>query len=164
MEGDVADAAPTPPATFLAGALQDHARENPPMGWIARLTLQSFQAGLASFTTQPSERDLIKFATGTMGDRLKQLLRQLTGNTCRFQITVAAPDAPDTADETPATLTRQAAMDLPMVKEVMGCFSATIVDIHPEKVRTQTPNDPSPPAPVLDLPQPLPDDLSEMEE
>ncbi|MCE9592066.1 MAG: hypothetical protein K8S99_16280 [Planctomycetes bacterium] len=152
-----APAAPPPlssstPADPWAALLASIA-DKPQAAWVRSFTLRSLNEGVAHLAVRPGNRDMVSYATQRRED-LAQMLGRIVGRPVRVEIdaAVSAPpvsrdiDAPGgDADDAPASTgpansnpalpsdrgrRMQDAMALPLVREVMNLFDATIVEVR----------------------------------
>ncbi len=140
---------PTPPATpqDLQTALQAAIAGKPALSWVNALEIRKLEERQVTFALRPGQRNKFNFVSNPQQQsRLEALLRQIMGASLR---TIIEPPANDGGGE-PASPTgtpgssqsqdRQAAMNLPLVRQAMEIFSdAMIVDVRKEQPATSTP-------------------------
>ena len=116
------------------------------LGWVGSLRLQQFDGESAQLTTMPGRRELLRFVTPQRSEQLAQLFRQVLGRPVRVEIgsggqsdhdadAESDPVAGAGADPHASSLSRSSdtvergrALDLPLVRQVMEHFDASVVD------------------------------------
>lgn len=128
--------------------------DKPQAGWIKSFTLRSLDNDLARLVVNPGARDMLKFVTAERREGLAKMLGAVIGRPLRVEI--EAPSAADSAaDTTPqGNADRgprvQDAVAIPLVREVMDLFDATIVEVR--RAGEPSPNTTPQPASPVDGP------------
>ncbi len=133
-EVDIAD------PVAVSAALHAAVAGKPPLSWVNALDIRRVDARQVTFALRPGQRGRFAFVSNPRQQgRLESLLREVLGVTMRIDIEQPVADGGD--DTTPAgagqSLDRQAALAMPLVREVMEVFNdAVIVDIRKEPAAT----------------------------
>lgn len=148
----VAAPAPPPPQTQNPwGALLASIADKPHAAWIRSFTLQSLEQDVAKLGVRPGERDMLKFVTPERRTTLAQMLGRIVGRPVRVEIESSpAGSQMDRSGALDASRGPRAqdAMALPLVREVMDLFDATIVDVRRADEANAAPSGPVlPPTP-----------------
>ena len=104
--------------------------ETPSLSWVSNLTLTELNANMARLSVRSGQRDLLSFAQ-QQRERLEQLVKQVSGRSLRIEIEMlAGPDdrlvKPDR--ETGGAVDQKRALALPLVKQVLEHFDATLIE------------------------------------
>jgi hypothetical protein len=103
--------------------------------WVSALELASVADGVATVRARPGRRDMLRFMSDARRDQLARWLSDALGRGVRVQIEAAGDaasgtDAVPRGEATPAVQgDRQAAMALPLVRQIMEHFDATLVQV-----------------------------------
>lgn len=125
--------------------------DKPHAAWIRSFTLQSLEQDVAKLEVRPGERDMLKFVTPERRTTLAQMLGRIVGRPVRVEI--ESPAAGSQMDRSAAADASrgpraQDAIALPLVREVMDLFDATIVDVRRADEANAAPSGPVlPPTP-----------------
>lgn len=131
-------------ARAVWAALLDELADRPAWGWVEKLRLVSLADGLAVLEPAAGQREILGFFNEAKQKQLGERLGRLTGGAVRVR--VRQPEAgdgqeagdTDTASEADARVSsaadRRAAMDLPLMKEVLEYFpDAVLMDVRGEE-------------------------------
>jgi len=103
----------------------------PALHWVQSLTLTRIDGDQAHLAIQPGKRDLYRFITQDKRDQLGQLLSSIVRRTLRVQI--SPPSAAAESANRPTNDNKQSniqqAMALPLVRQVMETFDASIINV-----------------------------------
>lgn len=151
-----------PPATpanvdNLWPRLLAHIEGRSALAWLRNLELRSIDGEKVVLAPRPGHREMLGFATPPRLASLEPLFAELLGRPVKITIESAAEagstSSSNSTGEAPAGArpglsvdARRKAMNLPLVKQVLQEFDATIVDIREEKPRPATPPPAPPPA------------------
>ena len=129
--------------------------------WIRGLQVVRLTGDTLHLVTRPGQRDLLNFVTAARRDQLAGLIETVTNRRVRIELAAAEPAGQSAADQQgPATDRgagtfdrgkQQAALELPLVREVMDVFrDATLIGVareynDPLEVPPEVPPDVPPP-------------------
>jgi hypothetical protein len=114
------------------------------LGWVGSLRLSRFDGDSAHLTTVPGRRELLRFVTPQRSEQLAQLFRQVLGRPIRVDVGVSTGDGAESdgaarvgsdpsgsgASSDRDTVQRGRALELPLVRQVMEHFDASVVAAH----------------------------------
>jgi len=108
------------------------------MSWIRSFQLQKFESDNALLVPVPGRRELLGFVTPSRRDQLAALFAGVVGRPVRVELAAAATqqveESCDQADESAGgRMDQERAFDLPMVRQVLDQFDATVVDARSRK-------------------------------
>jgi hypothetical protein len=120
------------------------------MTWVKALTLRQLESRTAHLAVLPGNREIVKFITPQRREQLAALFQQAVGRPVKVELDAppageasgpagdrrAAPASPSAVGASAPGPTgqsdRQKAMGLPLVRQVLELFDATIIDVRPE--------------------------------
>lgn len=160
--------------------LEAHGRK-PSLGWLGTLTPVALQGSVMQLKLKPGQRAMVRFLGPRQQQQLAQMLTQLTGKPIKVDLNLSTQDQGMTgdtsgdapggdADETPgragsggviSAAQRQAAMDLPLVRELLESFDLSLVEVR-QRETSQPKGQASDDAPV-EADGSIADDLASME-
>lgn len=135
-------AAPGESAVQLWQRVLEVVRQRPAMSWVAGLTLRGMEGNTATVAPTPGRRDLARFVTPQRAEQVAQVFSQVAGRPIRVEVEPTADDpaAPASpggqgapgAGANPASPGSQwqTAMALPLVRQVVEMFDATLVEVR----------------------------------
>lgn len=159
--------------------LEAHGRK-PSLGWLSTLTPVALQGSVMQLKLKPGQRAMVRFLGPRQQQQLAQMLAQLTGQPMKVDLNLSTQDQGmaadgDTpggdADENPgrsgsggviSAAQRQAAMDLPLVRELLESFDLSLVEVRQRDTTQPTGDAASDDAPGQ-ADDPMADDLAAME-
>lgn len=107
--------------------------DRPAIGKLAQnLVLVAFDERGARLTPRPGYRDLAKLVTPRILEQLAAAFQQVTGRTTKVTLDLPPADAPSTPAPGGMASQRQKALALPLVRQIMDLFDATVIDVRPE--------------------------------
>jgi len=119
--------------------------DKPSLSWVAKLQLNRLENGAAQVSLLPGHRDLLTFASQQRG-RLAQIFADVLGRPVRVEVTAAPgsqdaqagpgesvgggsePASPGSPPGSARRMEQQKAMSLPLVRQVLEYFDATVID------------------------------------
>ena len=117
--------------------------DRPTMSWARHLALVRLDQSVVHVTPQPGHRDLIGFVNAHRRQQLAELIKPILGRPIRVELdtanmqasppleTAGGPHPPaGHAPPQPHPTDRAAAMNLPLVQQVMAVFDVTIMNIN----------------------------------
>ena len=109
--------------------------DKPSLSWVLHMDLLSLEGGMVRVRPQPGHRDLVSFAS-QQGARLAELFQQVLKRQVRVKVddseAAAAEAGPGPAVQAAeGRVDQKTAMSLPMVKQVLNAFDATVIDTRP---------------------------------
>jgi len=112
--------------------------------WIRSLELDRIEKGMAHLVVRAGGKQMTRFVTEARRDKLAEMIESVTGQ--RVKVSVhAGEDGEQTQASSPGQSRkdqRDQAMDLPLVKDVMDTFDATVTRVksaEPQDSQDQTP-------------------------
>jgi hypothetical protein len=118
------------------------------MTWTQSLDAVRITGETLQLTTRPGCHELRNFVTEPRRNQLAKVIESIIGRPLRVQWAAdretdepARSGPPEQEPDGPGGDMRQQAMDLPLVREIMDLFGATLVDVRPQY--NQTPGDAS---------------------
>jgi len=158
--------APTEPAAIWS-ALLEHTADKPSASWVRGLEMRSFDGRRAVVTPLPGQRDLGKFLNAQRCEQLAAMIGQVIRKPVKVEVdTDAAGAAPPAGPGSGAAaepdargpaagpvMDRQQALALPLVRQVLELFDATLIDVAPEQAQAPAPTPPAAAAPRLPAPR-----------
>jgi hypothetical protein len=151
---------PAQPAAIWSAVLEQTA-DKASAAWMRGLEMRSFDGRRAVVTTLPGHRDLAKFLNAQRCEQLALMIGQVIRRPVKVEVDAEAAAAPasepgarEAAAEPEArapaagpAMNQQQALALPLVRQVMELFDASLLDVAPERMQAQTPEEPAASAP-----------------
>ncbi|MEX2215828.1 MAG: hypothetical protein WD768_17080, partial [Phycisphaeraceae bacterium] len=131
------------PADIWAAVLHQ-VKGNGPLSWVESLSLRQIDERTASLSLVPGKRDMHRFvSTDRQREQLASLLKQVLGRPVRVEIdAVGAASSTAVAGPTSSQAIRsqrEEAMALPLVREVLNVFDASLVEARAETEAERNP-------------------------
>lgn len=128
----------------------------PWMSWAEALELREWSGAIVKVAAKSSRPDAIKTISPQRREQLAAVFTKLLGRPMQVELVVPAPPAGAApADASGRVSTKQQAMNLPIVRNVMEIFDATLIEFRPAGTPEKTPDAPADALP-LETPAPPP--------
>ena len=117
--------------------LLDRVADRASLGWVRSFTLQRLDERTAYIDTLPGQRDMRKFLSDRTRSQLASLFESVLGRAVRVELDVPATPSPAAPASAPPARgdpvdanQRRHALALPLVRQVIETFDATVVDVR----------------------------------
>jgi DNA polymerase-3 subunit gamma/tau len=129
---------PSDPAAIWSAVL-DQTADKAPIAWVRNLEMRGFDGRRVLVAPLPGQRDLIKFLSPQRCAQLAGMIARVLRRPVKVEVdpaATAAHDAPASPDHSgapgPGGVDRAHVHNLPLVRQVLEVFEASVIDVTPE--------------------------------
>ncbi len=136
-QGEAALPVDMTPAAVWAHVLSRHADRAAVRAWLGAMELASLEGQVARLRAKPGRRDVMRLMSDSRRSQLAQMLGEATGRSWRVEVTapagLEAGGGHEEGSGHGAAGDRQAALDLPLVRQIMDQFDVTLMQVRREQ-------------------------------